>query len=115
MSIRSLFTRRCTVERAAPATAGDGTVSLSWSTVATGAPCALQPRAAETGLRTAGEALTAEALLFLPAGTDIRPRLADGQADRVTVDGTVYRVAAVEDNAAGTEAFRVAALVREIA
>jgi len=115
MSIRSLFRRRCTIERATTSVDADGGVSLTWSTAASDVPCALQPRSVQSDLGPAGEALVAEARLFVPADTDLRPALADGHADRVTVDGVRYRVTAVEDDGAGTEALRVATLVRVIA
>ncbi|MFH0911719.1 MAG: hypothetical protein V1918_09480 [Planctomycetota bacterium] len=113
MSRSGLFGQTADIERATPSVNGAGEVVLAWSAVASGVPCALQPLRARSRLDRAGEALRAEAALYLPSGTDLRPRLSDGHADRVTVEGGKYLVESVTEDDAGRGRLRVALLVRE--
>lgn len=114
MSMKGLFNRTCTIERATPAVDTGGTVSLTWSTVASNVPCALQQAENESRQDASGEKLDSTAVLYLPKDTDIRPCLTDGHADRVTIASNSYLVASVADERAGREHLRIAHIQRYV-
>lgn len=114
MSIKGLFNRTCTIERATPSVDSGGTVALTWSTVASNVPCALQQTEHESTQNASGEKLNSTAVLYLPKDTDIRPRLTDGHADRVTIESKSYLVDTVADERAGRDRLRLAYLRRSL-
>ena len=92
MSSRGLLNTTATIERATPATGAGGEVTLTWATVASGVPCALQLRAGRSAAYEPGFVTDLDGVAYLPAGTDLRPRTQGGPGDRLSVDGAAYRV-----------------------
>jgi len=95
MSYLGLLDTTATIERATPSTNGMGETSLSWSEVATGVKCILQPARPSSILRDFGYQLEADYEAFFPKGTDLKPQDSTGQRDRVKVGTNYYTVLGV--------------------
>jgi len=113
VSLHAQLNRSALIERPTPVRADDGEVTLTWAEVASGVPCALQPRAALTRQTAAGLRRETTHVAYLPAGTDLRPISEAGLGDRLTIEGVTYLAASVAE-AAGRGRLLRAELVREV-
>jgi hypothetical protein len=95
MSYASLLETTCTIERATATPQPDGSVSVAWSPIASGVPCAFRVDEVETEAHPEGAPLAARATLHLPGGTDIRPAVGETGADRVLVEGVYWHAESV--------------------
>ena len=112
MSLISLLDKSATIERNT-ATIGDtGKVSVGWATVATGVPCAIQPKSVRSSGEEFGEGLSSTHVGYFLPSADIEPESSDGKADRVTVDSVKYLCRGVRD-AAGKTRLQIVALERQ--
>jgi hypothetical protein len=113
MTRSRLLSQRATIERATRTVTAAGDVVLDWTAVAAEVPCLLEERDVESVQEEMGLALAAAARLHLPPGTDLRPGSGGGVPDRIRLEGALWLVAGVREEAGPPPRPRVAELVRE--
>ncbi len=86
MSLTGLMHTEVEIRRATKDVGDNGEVELAWQTVAT-MKCALAPARGNAARDAAGEVVTVDAVAYLPADTDVRPKGPDQTPDRLRIDG----------------------------
>lgn len=97
MSLAARLDQTADIERATPSVGATGEVTLAWTPIAAGVPCALCPRSSILRAAIPGLRHATTHVAWFPPGTDLRPDAAQALGDRVVVDGALYRVLNVED------------------
>lgn len=99
MSSYGLMIHRCTIRRNTTTVSPSGHASAAFTDLATSVPCLEQQEKGRARLGGAGAYLEHDAIVFLPPGTDIRPRKANDLNDQLVVNDTTYLVQFVGDEA----------------
>lgn len=87
-----MMVHTCTIRRNTPATSASRQVSAVYANLATGVACFEQQQIGRSRLGGAGVFLEFDAIVFLPSGTDVRPKNACDIPDQLVVNGTTYLV-----------------------
>jgi len=91
MSIDALLRQTAEVRHASASRSDTGEVKLSWLDPVE-VRCRLEPATGDSRQAEQARALGVDCIGYFPAGTDLRPGVAGGLADKVTVDGVDYLV-----------------------
>jgi hypothetical protein len=84
MSVLSLMNHRVTIQRSAQSPSR-GVQKKTWSDLATDVRCRIHEKRGSINTGQAGQSVEYDAWMFVPASTDIRPKNATDEPDRVVV------------------------------